>query len=53
MFTVIVCLQIPYPWPLTPVKGAAGTDKPSFTDLIFPEDDDDEDYNPESDAANV
>ena len=42
-------LQIPYPWPLSPVKLHTRHAKLNFTDLEFPEDDDDEDYNPEKD----
>ena len=46
---VIDTLQIPYPWPLSPVKLHTRHAKLNFTDLEFPEDDDDEDYIPEKD----
>ena len=35
-------------WPLSPLKKKAAT-KPSILDMDFPEDEDDDEYNPEND----
>ncbi|XP_067933106.1 GON-4-like protein [Watersipora subatra] len=45
--------KIPYPWPLSPHKTLKRRRKRHFTELEFPEDDDDEDYVPEKDLAEL